>query len=220
MTGAGDPSQIFQALLHFDQQLGGAIPRFGVAIYAILFAIVYCEIGLAPLFFLPGDPLIFIGGAFCATGVISIWILVPVFAVAAVAGSLTAYGVGRSIGHQILQEQRPWLSQSALQRGQAFFDAHGRAAFLISPFIAVVRTFAPLLAGAAKMAFGQFALFASGGAVIWAVTLTVSGYFFGNVPVIRNNMGSIVLVGVAGGVGALLLGSLTRAVKSRVKHDR
>lgn len=205
-----DPAQIFQTLLHFDQQLGNAIPRHGLAIYAMLFAIVFCEIGVLPLFFLPGDPLLFISGAFCATGAISIWVLIPLFIVAAIAGSITSYWTGRSLGQQVMKKNPRWVNKAALHRTQLFFDEHGSITFLVSPFIAMVRTFAPFLAGTSQMVFSKFALFASTGAVLWSLSLVGLGYFFGNVPVVRDNMPLIVLSGLVCAAGAALLGGLYR----------
>jgi membrane-associated protein len=210
-----DSGPLFQTLLHFDRQLGSAIPHYGTAIYAILFAIVFCEIGIVPLFFLPGDPLLFITGAFCATGAIQIGVVIPLFITATIAGSALGYWSGQALGRQAMQGHWRWLNPSALNRTQAFFEAHGSRTFLVSPFIAVVRTFAPFIAGASRMRFSKFALFVTGGAVLWSLGLVVAGYFFGRVPLIRDNMSLIVLLGVAGGVGATVIGSLLRAFRSR-----
>lgn len=210
-----DPAQMLQTLLHFDQQLGSAIPRHGLAIYAILFAIVFVEIGVLPLFFLPGDPLIFISGAFCATGAINIWVLIPLFTVAAIGGSVTSYWTGRALGQSVMQKDRRWVNQNAVHQTQVFFNQHGSVTFLMSPFIAVVRTFAPFLAGATQMVFGRFLVFASGGAMLWALSLLGAGYFFGQVPLIRNNMPLIVLSGVVGGMGLVVLTGVFRAARRR-----
>jgi len=134
---------LLQTALHFDQHVGSAAAQYGAAIYAMLFAIIFCEIAFIPLFFLPGDPLLFICGAFCATGAISIWIVMPVLFVATVAGSVVSYRVGRAIGSTVFTRDYRWLDKAALQRTHAFYEEHGGLTFLLSPYIAVVRTFAP-----------------------------------------------------------------------------
>lgn len=199
-----DPAQLAQIVLHFDQHIGAFAAQYGAAIYAMLFAIVFCEIGLAPLFFLPGDPLIFLCGAFCATGRISLWVLLPVLFVAAVGGSVLSYAIGNRLGRQVFTRDYRWLDKSALQRSHAFYERYGGVTFLLSPFIAVVRTFAPLIAGVSAMTFPKFLLSVSAGAALWIGILVPGGYFFGNVPLIRNHMSAIVLAGVGLGVGSLL----------------
>ncbi len=210
-----DLMQFLHVVLHFDQHLGDAIAQHGTAVYVILFAIIFVEIGIVPMFFLPGDPLLFLCGAFCATGAISIWIVAPVLFAATVAGSVVSYLSGRAIGARVFTRDYRWLDKAALLRTHAFYEHHGGVTFLLSPFIAVVRTFAPFVAGVAQMTFARFLAAVIAGAVIWVVTLVVGGYFFGNVPIIRDHMSSIVLLGVGVGVGSLVLGGVYRYFKAR-----
>ena len=207
--------QLLQIGLHFDQHLGSAISQYGTTIYVMLFAIVFCEAGFIPLFFLPGDPLLFICGAFCASGAINIWILVPLLFIATVAGSIVNYWIGSAIGHKVFTKDYRWLDKAALHKTQVFYEDHGGITFLLSPFVAVVRTFAPFVAGVAEMTYTRFLLFVVAGAALWVVTLVVGGYFFGNVPVFRDHISSIVLLGVGVGVGSLVLSGVWRFFNSR-----
>jgi len=195
-------------LLHFDQHLAAAIAQHGPAIYAILFAIVFVEIGVVPMFFLPGDPLLFLCGAFCATGAINVWIVAPVLFVAAVGGSILSYLTGRAIGARVFVRDYRWLDKAALLRTHAFYENYGGLTFLISPFVAVEMTFARFLAAVTV------------GAAVWVVTLVVGGYWFGNVPIVLDHMGSIVLLGIGIGVGSLVVNGVYRYVRSRAEEAR
>ncbi|MDR3380344.1 VTT domain-containing protein [Cupriavidus basilensis] len=210
-----EASQILSLLLHFDQNLGPAIAQYGILVYGILFAIVFCEIGLLPLFFLPGDPLLFLCGAFCASGALKLWILLPVLLVAAVAGSLLNYAIGKAIGARVFTGGYRWINRDALRRTHDFYQRHGGLTLLLSPFVAVVRTFAPFVAGVSAMSATRFALAASAGATVWVVSLLAGGYLFGNVPLVRDHMSAIVLLGLALGLGSLVVASAWRAVKGR-----
>jgi membrane-associated protein len=184
-------------------------------VYAMLFAIVFVEIAFLPLFFLPGDPLIFICGAFAATGSLNVWLVMPVLFAATVGGSIINYWIGRAIGEKVYTANYRWLDKNALRRAHAFYEARGGLTFLLSPFIAVVRTFAPFVGGVARMTFARFVSFVVLGAAIWIVSLVMAGYLFGNVPFVRNHMSSIVLLGVGLGVGSLLVSGLWRLVHGR-----
>jgi membrane-associated protein len=210
-----DWHQLLHLALHFDQHLGSAIAEYGVAVYALLFAIVFCEIAFLPLFFLPGDPLIFICGAFCATGAISLWIVMPLLFVATVAGSAVNFRIGRAVGQKVFTHDYRWLDKAALQRTHRFYEEHGGITFLLSPFIAVVRTFAPFVGGVSAMNYSRFLLFMTAGAAVWIVTLVPAGYFFGNVPLVRDHMSGIVLLGIGLGVGSLLVSGLWRWLTKR-----
>ncbi|MGO4327672.1 VTT domain-containing protein [Cupriavidus sp. 2TAF22] len=211
-----DATQVLPLLLHFDQHLGSAIADYGTLVYGILFAIVFCEIGLLPLFFLPGDPLLFICGAFCASGALQLWVLLPLLLVAAAAGSLLNYAIGRAIGTRVLAGHHRWIHRDALRRTHDFYQRHGGLTLLMSPFVAVVRTFAPFVAGVSAMPAARFALAAGTGAVLWGVSLLVGGYLFGNVPLVRDHMSALVLLGLALGLGSLAVAGLWRAVRGRL----
>lgn len=206
---------ILQITLHLNQYLGTLIAQNGNLAYTVLFLIVFCEIGLLPLFFLPGDPLLFVTGAFCAIGSLSIWIVVPLLFIAAVLGSMLNYWIGRAVGQKVYSRNYRWLDRDALQKSHEFYEKYGSVTFIMSPFIAVVRTFAPFVGGVASMTFAKFLASMISGAAVWVISLVVGGYFFGNIPVIRDHVGAIVLIGLALGLGSLAISAMVRAYKAR-----
>lgn len=208
--------QFIHAALHFDQSLDLFASHYGSWVYAVLFAIVFCETALLVLFFLPGDPLLFIAGTLCATGVMDIWILMGLLFIAASIGSIVNYWIGDAIGNKASKQNYKWLNRAALQRTHAFYEKHGRMTLLLSPFVAVVRTFAPFVAGVSAMTFKKFLLFTAAGDAIWVLTLVPAGYFFGNITVIRNHLSAIVLLGIGVGVGSLFLGRLWKRFRRQL----
>ena len=210
-----DFSQFLDLLVHFDRHLGSMIVQYQVMVYAMLFLVVFCEIGVLPLFFLPGDPLLFICGAFCAMGTLNIWILAPLLIVATILGSVLNYWTGHAIGDKAYSRNYRWLDRSALQKVHAFYERHGRVTFILSPFIAVVRTFAPFVGGVAHMTFAKFLLSVVIGAAVWVLALVPGGYFFGNIPLIRDHLGDLVLLGLTLGLGSLVVSGLVRAYRAR-----
>jgi membrane-associated protein len=197
-----------QALLHIDQTLHLITAQYGGWVYAALFLTVFCETGIVPLFFLPGVPLLFITGALCATGVISIWIVMGLIFIAAVAGSNLNYRIGSMLGRKVLSGDYRWLHREALEKTHAFYEKHGGPTFLIFLFIPFVRTFAPFVAGISAMTYGKFQAFSICGAALWVLVLIPTGYFFGNIPFIHEHLNVIVLLSVFVGVGLTLVGSM------------
>ena len=196
--------QTLHMLLHFDRYLGAFIAQYGTLIYALLFLIIFCEMALLPLFFLPGDPLLFICGAFSATGALNLWVVMVLLFVAAISGSLVNYRIGRAVGQQVFVRNYRWLDQDALRKTHAFYENRGSFTFLVSPFIAVVRTFAPFVAGVSAMTLPRFLLSMGTGTALWVATLVAGGYFFGNIPQVHEHLEAIVLVGIGLGVGSLV----------------
>ncbi len=208
-----DLMQFFDMILHVDKTLGLLIENYGTLVYVVLFAIVFCETGLVILPFLPGDTLLFIGGAFAATGAMSLWILIVVLLAAAILGNTVNYWIGAAIGHKVFTKNYRWLDQNALRKTHAFYEHHGGKTIVLSRFIPVVRTFAPFVAGVSDMSFARFQVYNIVGAVMWVGGLVTAGYFFGNIPVIRDHLNTIVLIGVAAAVGPLLLGGLWKGLR-------
>lgn len=200
-----DWSALWHLILHTDQGLAGAVAQYGTLVYLLLFAVVYAEIGLPPLFFLPGDPLLFICGAFCASHTIELWVTLPLLCLAAWLGSLTSYGLGRWLGRELHAREYHWLDRHALDQAQRFYTRYGGLTFLFSLYVAVVRTFAPLLGGAAGMAWDRFVLASLLGAVLWVGGLLLAGYYLGNIPLVREHLQGLVLLGLALGLGGLVL---------------
>ena len=208
-----DLIQFFDMILHVDKTLGLLIENYGTLVYVVLFAIVFCETGLVLFPFLPGDTLLFIGGAFCATGAMSYGMLVTLLIVAAVTGNTLNYWIGGFIGHKVFTHNYRWLDQNALKKTHAFYEHHGGKTIILSRFIPIVRTFAPFVAGVSEMSFARFQMFNVTGALLWVGSLVTAGYFFGNIPMIRDHLNTIVLIGVGAALGPLLLGGLWKVVK-------
>lgn len=200
--------QFFDMILHVDKTLGHLLENYGTMVYAVLFLIVFAETGLVVFPFLPGDTLLFIGGAFCATGAMDAWLLVSILLVAAIGGNTLNYWIGSMIGDKVFTHDYKWLDKKALHKTHVFFEKHGGKTIILCRFVPVVRTFAPFVAGVSKMTFSRFQLFNVTGALLWVVGLVAAGYFFGNIPIIRDHLNTIVLIGVAAAVVPLMLGGV------------
>jgi len=205
-----DFMQFFDLILHVDKYLGEAIRPYGPYVYLLLGGIIFCETGVVVLFFLPGDTLLFISGAFCAGGALNIWLLIGLLILAAISGSSLNYWTGSIIGHKVYSHDYRWLDQESLKKTHAFYEKYGGVTMVISRFVPVVRTFAPFVAGVSEMTLFKFQAFNIVGAIIWVLALSTCGFFFGNIPVIRDHLNSIVLIGVGAAVLPVLLGSLWR----------
>ncbi len=203
-----DFMQFLDVILHVDKSLGFLIKEYGTLVYMVLFLIVFCETGLVVFPFLPGDTLLFIGGAFCATGEMNIWLLMSLLIIAATTGNTLNYWIGSLIGHKVYTHDYRWLDKKALQKTHAFYEHHGGKTIILSRFVPIVRTFAPFVAGVSEMTFSKFQFFNIIGALIWVVGLVSAGYFFGNIPIIRDHLNTIVLVGVGAAVVPVALGGL------------
>ncbi|MES3021000.1 MAG: VTT domain-containing protein [Pseudomonadota bacterium] len=203
-----DLMQFFDMILHVDATLGDLLAKYGVYVYVVLFAIVFAETGVVVLFFFPGDTLLFIAGAFCATGEMDFALLSLLLIVAAVLGNTTNYWIGRAIGQRVFTHDYRWINRDALNKTRTFFDKHGGKTIVLARFVPVVRTFAPFVAGVTAMPHTAFQAYNFAGALFWVLSLVTAGYFFGNIPIVRENLTAIVLVGVGAAVVPVVLGSL------------
>ncbi|MGO4380593.1 VTT domain-containing protein [Pseudoduganella sp. RAF53_2] len=197
--------QFLDMLLHVDKAMGTLINQYGTLVYAVLFGIVFCETGLVVLFFFPGDTLLFIGGAFCASGHMDLAALIFLLTAAAVLGNTTNYWIGEAIGQRVFTHDYRWINKDALRRTHEFFERHGGKTIILARFVPVVRTFAPFVAGVSDMTHTRFQMFNVAGALAWVTSLTVAGYLFGNAPYIRDHLNTIVLVGVGAAVVPMAL---------------
>lgn len=209
--------QISDLLLHIDKHLDVIIAQYGFWAYGLLFAIVFAETGLVVAPFLPGDSLLFIAGAYCATGHFDIGVLCLGLLLAAVAGNTVNYLIGRWIGHRVFSSQSAWIDQNALRKTHSFYEKHGGKTIILARFLPIIRTFAPFIAGVSEMNFARFQLFNIAGAGLWIVGLVAAGYFFGNIPLIRQNLNVIVLIGVGAAALPILLAGLYKLLKSKKK---
>ncbi len=208
-----DLMQFLDMILHVDKTLGTLIAQYGTLVYAVLFAIVFCETGLVVLFFFPGDTLLFIAGAFCATGQMHLGLLILLLVTAAVTGNTLNYWIGEAIGHRVFTHDYRWINKDAMRRTHDFFEKHGGKTIILARFVPVVRTFAPFVAGISDMTHTRFQMYNVTGAVLWVVGLVTAGFFFGNIPVVREHLTLIVLAGVGAAVVPLALGALWKVSK-------
>jgi membrane-associated protein len=199
---------LFDMILHVDKYLGTFIEQYGTLVYAVLFAIVFAETGLVVVPFLPGDTLLFIGGAFAATGAMNVWLLMALLITAAITGNTVNYWIGQALGQKVFTHDYKWLDKKALHKTHVFFEKHGGKTIILCRFVPIVRTFAPFVAGVSEMSFARFQMFNVTGALLWVIGLVAGGYFFGNIPFIRDHLNTIVLVGVGAAVVPVMLGGL------------
>lgn len=208
-----DFPQLLDLILHVDKALGDLLQLYGPAVYALLFAIVFAETGLVVFPFLPGDTLLFIGGAFCASGLMNAPLLIVLLIVAAITGNTLNYLIGRALGQKVFTGNYRWIDHHALEKTHAFFEAHGGKTIVLARWLPVIRTFAPFVAGVSGMGMTRFQIFNVAGAVAWVVVLVMAGYFFGNIPVIRDHLNTIVLIGVAAAAGPVALAAGMRFIR-------
>ncbi len=180
--------------LHLDKYLGAIIQDYGVLTYAVLFIIIFCETGLVVMPFLPGDSLLFAAGAFAALGSLNvIWLFMLLF-VAAIIGDTINYWIGRFIGTKIFHKENVrFLNKKYLDHARRFYEKHGGKAIIFARFIPICRTFAPFVAGIGKMSYWRFISYNIIGGFIWVAIFVFGGYYFGNIPFVKNNFSLAIL---------------------------
>ena len=187
---------LVDVILHLDRHLQWLVQNYGVWIYAILFLIIYCETGLVVTPFLPGDSLLFVAGTLAAAGDMYIHTLFAVLAAASFSGDNTNYWIGRFLGPRVFTREKSWVFNPAhLERTRRFYEKHGGKTVTIARFVPIIRTFAPFVAGIGRMAYGRFLFYSFAGSVLWISSLTYAGYYFGNIPMVKQNL-ALVIVGI------------------------
>jgi len=204
--------QFVDIVLHLDKHLAVLAAHYGPWIYAILFAIVFCETGLVVAPFLPGDSLLFVAGGLAATGNMDVHLLVLILFCAAVLGDNTNYWIGRFMGPRVFRwEQSRWFNRVAFDKTHAYFEQHGGKTIIVARFIPLLRSFAPFVAGVARMDWQRFLPLDIFGGALWIGSLTYAGYFFANIPFVRSNLTFFIL----GIIGVSLLPVFVAWFKSR-----
>ncbi|HEY6820384.1 MAG TPA: DedA family protein [Burkholderiales bacterium] len=196
---------LWDLVVHLDAHLESFVAQHGAWVYALLFAIVFCETGLVVTPFLPGDSLLFVAGAIAAAGGMDIAAVVATLVAAALCGDNVNYWVGRWLGAGVLSRM---LNPAHLQRTHAFYDRHGGKTIVLARFVPIVRTYAPFVAGVGAMPYLRYLGFCVIGALVWVVSLSELGYWFGNLPMVKKNLTlailAIVLLSVSPGLVAWL----------------
>jgi len=186
---------VIDFILHVDVHLGEIIADYGSLTYGILFAIIFAETGFVFTPFLPGDSLLFAAGMFAATGSFNVFILAPLLFVAAFLGDNINYWIGFYFGQKIVNNKYVPINQTHIDQTQEFYQKHGGKTVFLARFMPIIRTFAPFVAGIGKMKYQKFIFYSICGGLTWVFGFVLAGYFFGNIPIIRDNF-SIVIMGI------------------------
>jgi membrane-associated protein len=182
--------------LHLDVRLAEFVAAHGAWVYALLFVIVFIETGLVIWPFLPGDSLLFVTGTLAAAGGMDLATVMTVLISAALTGDNVNYGIGRWLGPRVFHyEKSRWFNPRHLARAHAFYERHGGKTIILARFIPVVRTYVPFVAGIGSMPYARYIGFCVLGALTWVLSLCIAGYWFGNIPAVRNNL-TIVILGI------------------------
>ena len=205
-------SDLLSFFLHLDRHLAELASQYGGWLYGILFLIIFCETGLVVTPFLPGDSLLFAAGALAAVGQMNIHVLFLLLTFAAIAGNTVNYSVGRYLGEKAFSPNARVLKQEYLDRTHRFFERHGGKTIIITRFVPIVRTFAPFVAGAGGMSYGRFQAYNVAGGVAWTASFLYGGYFFGNLPFVKQNFTLVIL--------AIIILSLMPGVIEYWRHRR
>lgn len=203
---------LLDIVLHLDAHLLAMVQEYGVLVYAILFAIIFAETGLVVAPFLPGDSLLFVTGALCGMGSLELQVLMPLLMLAAFAGDNTNYWIGRHFGIKLFKHDSRFFKFENLHKTEAFYAKHGGKTIIFARFLPIIRTFAPFVAGIGSMNYRQFLMFSGMGSVAWIGSLTLAGYFFGNIPIIKNNL-TLMIVGI-------VFVSFIPAIREFIRHRK
>lgn len=180
-------------ILHVDKHLEAFTQAYGTWVYVLLFLIIFVETGVVVMPFLPGDSLLFVVGALCGVGLLSLPVAIAVMLVAAILGDQCNYSIGRHFGPKVFQwEQSRFFNKRAFNQAHEFYERYGGVTIIIARFMPFIRTFAPFVAGVAEMNRAKFTAYNVIGALIWVVGLCTAGYFFGNLPWVQANLSKII----------------------------
>jgi membrane-associated protein len=206
-------SSFIDIVLHLDAHLLALVHEYGIWVYGILFGIIFAETGLVIAPFLPGDSLLFVIGALCGMGSLELQVAMPLLILAAFMGDNTNYWVGRLLGLRLLNHpSQRLIKHEHLEKTHAFYEKHGGKTVIFARFLPIIRTFAPFVAGIGVMNYRLYLMFSILGGVAWIGSLILAGYFFGNIPVIKNNLTLMVIV--------IVFVSFVPAIREFIKHRR
>ncbi len=203
---------LIDLFLHFDKHLNEAIIHYGALTYVILFLIIFAETGLVVTPFLPGDSLIFAAGTFAAIGSFEVNLLFVILTAAAILGDTANYWIGHYIGPKVFHKESKYIKKEYLERTHQFYEKYGGKTIIIARFVPIIRTFAPFVAGVGSMTYSKFVLYNITGGVLWVALFTYTGYFFGNIPFIKNNFSFVII--------AIIIISVLPGVIEYFRHRR
>ncbi|MDH3412956.1 MAG: DedA family protein [Gammaproteobacteria bacterium] len=203
---------LLDVVLHLDRHLQLLVANYGSWIYGILFLIIFCETGLVLTPFLPGDSLLFVAGTVAAAGDMYVHGLFAALAAASFLGDNTNYWIGRFIGPRVFRREKSLLfNPEHLTRTQRFYDRYGAKTVFLARFVPIVRTFAPFVAGIGRMRYQRFVFYSFSGSIVWVGLLTYVGFFFGNVPVVKQNLSLVIII-------VIILISISPGVIEYLRH--
>lgn len=205
-------TSLIDFILHIDTHLAAIVGEYGAWTYAILFLIVFCETGLVVTPFLPGDSLLFAAGALAATTELNPVVIFLLLLVAAIVGDSTNYAIGSRLGARVFSGRYRFVKREHLERTEQFYEKYGGKTIILARFIPIVRTYAPFVAGAARMDYSRFIFYNVSGALLWVSIFVLGGYWFGNMPAVEQNFGLVVI--------AIIVLSVLPAVYEVVNHRR
>ena len=189
-------AQFIDIVLHLDRHLIWVVENYGAWIYLLLFLVIFCETGLVVTPFLPGDSLLFVAGTLAAVGAMYVHGLFALLVLAAFSGDNTNYWIGRFAGPRVFRIERSRLFNPAhLERTHRFYEKHGGKTVIFARFLPIVRTFAPFVAGIGRMVYPKFLFYSFSGSVFWIGFFVFGGYYFGNIPVVRQNL-TLFIIGI------------------------
>jgi membrane-associated protein len=189
-------AQLIDFILHVDRHLLTFLHDYGVWVYALLFAIIFAETGFVVTPFLPGDSLLFAAGALAAGGGLDVQVLVGLLITASIGGDNTNYWIGYHLGPRVFRSnQARFLNHEYLDRTRGFYERHGGKTVFLARFLPILRTFAPFVAGVGRMPYARFLGFSVAGSISWVSLFVLAGYYFGNIPVVRQNI-MLVMLGI------------------------
>jgi membrane-associated protein len=184
----------FDVFMHLDKYMDVVIRDFGVWTYLLLFMIIFCETGLVVTPILPGDSLLFAVGTFAAMGSLDVSTVFVLLSVAAVVGDSVNYGVGRYVGPKVFTTESRFLKKRYMDMTNDFYARHGNKTIILARFVPIIRTFAPFLAGIGEMSYGRFITYNVVGGLAWIGFFIFAGYFFGSLPVVKDNFSTVILI--------------------------
>jgi len=205
---------LLDIFLHLDKYLSGIIAQYGLFTYFILFFVIFLETGIVIFPFLPGDSLLFVAGAIAAIDSLNIILLFIILCLAAILGDTVNYWVGYFIGEKTFKRETRFIKKEYLYRTQNFYDKHGGKTIVIARFVPIIRTFAPFIAGVGRMNYKRFLSYNVFGGVLWVALFVFSGYWFGNIPAVKDNFGFAILAIIV----ISLLPLIIEVMKSRRKN--
>ncbi|MBI2629040.1 DedA family protein [Candidatus Pacearchaeota archaeon] len=208
--------EIIDFIIHIDKYLSEVISLFGPLTYLFIFLIIFAETGLVIAPFLPGDSLLFALGALSAIGSINLYLMLITLGFAAILGDTLNYWIGHKIGRKLFEKKNSkWLNRKNLDKTERFYEKHGAKTIILARFIPIIRTFAPFVAGMGKMQYSKFLFYNIAGGILWVSIFVLGGYYFGNIPIVKENFSLAILVVVI----ISLIPFLIEAIRYKIRKN-